>query len=700
MFRNYAPMPRTPKQDSTFMRRCRVLLLGGIALGLLGSISANASETFIKPTPEELSMTSLPGYPGAPAVILYKEEITKDDLHSMQSYYRIKILTEEGKKYANVELGYVSSSGWEVGVADDKTLEDISGRTIHPDGTIIPFTGKPYLKVLEKAGGIKVQEKVFTLPDVEVGSIIEYRYATRINDYVFEPPTWLIQDDLYVKQAHFVWWPTAHRMVDEDEKEITTISWFPILPDGAKIENHEMVGGGQNGIPLRTYELSVKDVPPRIKEEYMPPISSFSYRVRFSFTPYRTQQEYWTAVGKHWSKTVNNFASANDALRDATNKAVAGAITPEDKLHKIYATVMTLENTRFTRERDKREDAVAGARKVSNASDVLALGRGTPKELTYLFIAMARVAGFQAYAMYVPDRSEEIFTPYWMSMQQFDDVIAVVNLDGKERFFDPGSRYCPFGQLAWQHTLVQGLRQTDSGTSFANTVGDAYKINHTSRVANLTMGADGQITGKVNLIFTGAPAVGWRQTALRGDSEGLRKELRESAEAMLPKTLEVDVDQIKNVDDYEKPLEVVYKVKGTIGNSIGKRMLVPGDVFLANESATFPHDKRESAVYFHYPQYLQDAVRVNFPSGLSVEAVPTSAKYSISNFGLYGIQYETTPTSVTSRRDFAFAEVIILPQDYGNLRSFYSQLESKDQESIVLKAAPIQSAGSTAGPGN
>ena len=71
---------------------------------------------------------------------------------------------------------------------DDKTLDDIAGRTIHADGTIIPFTGKPYLKVLEKGKDVKVQERVFTLPDVEVGSIIEYRYATRIADNIYEAP--------------------------------------------------------------------------------------------------------------------------------------------------------------------------------------------------------------------------------------------------------------------------------------------------------------------------------------------------------------------------------------------------------------------------------------------------------------------------------------------------------------------------------
>ena len=78
---------------------------------------------FVKPTAEELSMTSLKGYPGAPAVILYREEITRDDMHSVQHYERIKILTEEGKKYANVELGFLSTTSSNYNVGDNKVLE-------------------------------------------------------------------------------------------------------------------------------------------------------------------------------------------------------------------------------------------------------------------------------------------------------------------------------------------------------------------------------------------------------------------------------------------------------------------------------------------------------------------------------------------------------------------------------------------------
>src|SRR4051812_29851451 len=77
-------------------------------------------------TDADLKFNAVPGQPGAPAAILYREEIY-DDVHNHSASYqqRIKILTEEGRKYADIVIPY-----------DRKNLPIIglSGRTIHPDG--------------------------------------------------------------------------------------------------------------------------------------------------------------------------------------------------------------------------------------------------------------------------------------------------------------------------------------------------------------------------------------------------------------------------------------------------------------------------------------------------------------------------------------------------------------------------------------
>ena len=111
-------------------------------------------------SPEDLALTSVPQHPGAPAVILLREVKDDDIQHYKSVYVRIKILTEAGRRYADVELPYDRAhAGLEIG--------GISGRTVHSDGTVIPFTGKPFQKTVVKGKGIKLLVKAFTLPDVQ-----------------------------------------------------------------------------------------------------------------------------------------------------------------------------------------------------------------------------------------------------------------------------------------------------------------------------------------------------------------------------------------------------------------------------------------------------------------------------------------------------------------------------------------------------
>src|SRR5271170_1532055 len=104
------------------------------ALFLLVSSFARAQWTV--PTAEELSMTSQREVPGAAAVYLFREETTEDKLHMFSVYVRLKVLTDLGKEFSNVELNYAHFSG-----GGSISVDSIQGRTIHPDGTIVPFTG-------------------------------------------------------------------------------------------------------------------------------------------------------------------------------------------------------------------------------------------------------------------------------------------------------------------------------------------------------------------------------------------------------------------------------------------------------------------------------------------------------------------------------------------------------------------------------
>jgi Domain of Unknown Function with PDB structure (DUF3857) len=248
------------------------------------------ADSWVKPTQEELQMTAEPEAPGAVAIFLLRDERADDKVHMHSTYVRLKILSEKGKQYADQEINY---EGRQFRIAE------VEGRTIHSDGTVIPFTGKPYQKLVEKSGNEKYKATVFTLPDVQVGSIIEYRYVLEYESNLVVAPRWYLQGPLYTRKAHFFFLPTEHLLEDGHGGVIPgRVGYTAVLPAGSSVV-YSPAG--------KSYSLDVEKIPAYPQEEYMPPIHNFTVRTLFYYTIAKTTDEYWSTEGKYWSKNVDRF---------------------------------------------------------------------------------------------------------------------------------------------------------------------------------------------------------------------------------------------------------------------------------------------------------------------------------------------------------------------------------------------------------
>jgi hypothetical protein len=303
----------------------------------------------------------------------------------------------------------------------------------------------------------------------------------------------------------------------------------------------------------------------------------------------------------------------------------------------------------------------------------------------------------KAYLGVVTNRDHSLFFRSYLSMSQLDDDVAIVNVNGKDEFFDPGSRYCPYQHLEWKHSQTSGLRQIDGGSGSLETPGESYTYSKILRVADLTMDEHGEVSGIIKMTYMGSPALHWRQRALTGDDESLKRELRTHVERLMPAGADVKVTSIEKLEDYDQPLVVNFQFKGAIGSATGKRLLIPADIFEANTKPAFPNEKRDIPIYFSYPRMNQDAVRIKFPSNFSVESLPAGDKMGFQQFALYELRSESTPNSFTIRRDYLLGEIFFKKEEYPELRGFYSKMENKDQETVVLTTRP---ANKTTSAGN
>lgn len=637
---------------------------------------------FQAPTAEELKMTSDPKAPGASAVFLNVEEVTDDKYHFHTFYARIKVLTEKGKELATVEIPY--EHGF------DK-VTDIQARTIHSDGTIIPLKGKPedilaFKTTMRDHEKLQVGQKVFNLPSVEVGSILEYRYRLLIDEDTYSSPQWEIQRPWFVHHAHYSFLPfkgflpgadnvTSSHLVDEHGNFADKIIVWTLLPTEVPIKP-DMSG---------RYTIDLNDIPPAPAEEWMPPIQSALYQVRFYYINGASAGNFWNKEGKYWSKDVDHFAEPSKAIQDAVGTLVAAGDPDLDKARKIYKAVQALDNTDYSRKKSSSELKQLKLKEAKRAEDTWAQKGGSSRDLTLLYLAMLRAAGLTAYEMRVVNRDRGVFTANYLNFDQLDDDVVVASIAGKEVALDPGEKMCPFQTVSWIHAGATGVRQNKDGLDVSTLPLQPYTANTLLRVANLTLDAHGAVAGDLRFVMTGQEALRWRQIALEDDLDEAKKQFDHALESIVPAGIEAHIDHFDNIADPDSSLVAIGALHGTLGTATSKRLLLPSVFFGANNGRPFVNEeKRIEPIDMHYAEQGADKVIYHLPDGFTVEGLPQDSKTSWEGHAILAFKTKTEPGQITILHQFSRSFTLAKPDEYNDLRGFYQKVAATDQQQLVL----------------
>lgn len=653
--------------------RIKLGLLWFVLMGVL-AFTVPVLAQFQPPTDEELKMTSEPKAPGAAAIYLYREEKVDDSLHYHSLFVRIKVLTEKGKELATVSVPYVRNSF---------KITDVHGRTIHSDGKVIPLDVKPSDLMEAKVSGLQLNKVVFTLPDVQVGSILEYSWQLRYDDDTLSSPDWEIQQPYYVRKAHYSFIrPKDYVEVTNSRGESANrllFSWN--LPGGQKV-NQDATG---------RYTVDVSDVPPLPDEEFMPPVRSWMQRVTFYYTPYDSKDEFWKKEGERWSKEMDHFAGESKTLKEAVAKIIAPGDIEAKKAQKIYDAVMALENTDFTRHKSEAELKKQHLKEAKDAEDVWNQKGGASDQIALLYMAMARIAGLKAYAAYVCDRERETFNPYFLSMNQLDDILVTVTVEGKQVLLDPGRKFAGFGQVDWRHASSAGLHQSDKGVMLVQTPAIPLQEAVTLRTANLIVAADGSVSGTARITMNGPAALRWREKAASNDEDEVKKQFNEEMKGMVPDGVTAEFDHFLGLDDYHTQLMGIVKISGNLGTQTGKRMFVPAMFFESHAKHPFVAvEKRESPVDMEYGDMVKDEVTYQLPEGFAVESAPLDASVPWTGHAGFAVKTATGKNQITVTRSLLRGFTFLDPKEYPQLREYYQKIATADQQQLVLTTAPAK----------
>lgn len=596
-------------------------------------------------------------------MILYRESAVDAEKSFDDEYFRIKIFTQEGTKEGDVEIPFVKGTD---------EIRDVRARTIHPDGSIAVFEGKPFEKTVVKASGIKVLAKTFTLSDVKPGCIIEYKYRDQSDPNLLYNYSWTVQEDLFTRFASFSIKPSRG------------------APQLMYRKYHLPTDAALNKQRNDYYTLEIHDLPGIEEEEFMPPERSLRARVAFYYRDRNardneTTEQYWKRIGKAWNQNLDDYVDKKGALESDLSRTINTNDPPEAKLRKIYARVQQIRNLSMEDEKTRKEEKHENLKPNHNVEDVLKHGYGYGGEINYLFVGLARAAGFEATEVFVVPRNFDVFVPNAQDSSQLSANIVWVRAGAQEYFLDPAARFFSFGLLPWHESAVGGLRFNKQGSDLINTPLTPSSDATVSTHADLELDEEGNVTGKLEIDFTGQIAATRREANREEDEAGGKKAVEDEINGRLPSGSTFEIKKIENWDNNAAPIHVEGSIKAPgFGTSAGRRLLVPLTLLQASEAKAFQPEKRYNDIHFHYPYEEIDEVKLKAPAGYKTESLPPEVTPSnaVITYGISAVQQGDT---VDVKRHLVLHGIIFDKKYYPAFKAFFTMVKSNDDAQIVFQ---------------
>jgi Domain of Unknown Function with PDB structure (DUF3857) len=645
----------------------RVLILLAIILGVAANRLAQVRGSDWPPiNPEELRMTSVPEAPGAPAVILYRQVDREDKLFGSHEhvYARIKVLTEDGRKYGAVEIPSLQGK---------YDITSLRGRTVHTDGTVILFNGKIYDRTILKWKGLSYLAKVLVMPDVQVGSVIEYEYYIDYQDRYFYQEEWVLSDTLFTREAKFSFTPyTRHGF---------SVRWnIPAgLPEGVKAPEVQAAG---------IVRMEARNIPAFQTEDYMPPPSELKYRVLFIYSDGAQENDpdkFWKSFAKKQNGEIESFLGKRAVLEKTVAETVSAGDSAEIKLHKLYGRTQKITNVSYELRKTDEEKKREGIKPPNNVEELLSNGYGSKKQIDWLFLGLARAAGFEAYPLLLSNRKQNFFKKERMNTSELGFTAVAVKVEGREIYLDPGGEMAPYGLLPWEETGVAGLKLDKTGGTWMETNLEDSSMSEVRRVADLNLAEDGTLEGKLVVTFSGQEVYALRIDEMLKDEEAQKKFLEDKVKEYVAAGSEVELTNKPDLTSTSPTLVAEFHLKAPGCASIsGKHAILPVGLFGGSEKHVFEHTNRTYAVYFEHPFGKTDEINIRMPGQWQVRSVP-KPKTMDMKAARYDLAVTGTGNAVQIKRQLKIDFVLMDQKFYAPLRSFFQTVKTSDEQQVVLE---------------
>lgn len=609
---------------------------------------------------QEFVVTNLPGekdYPDAGAVIILDEGkmqiIGGNELPTslFERHRIVKILNTRGQRYANITIPYTPSS----------QVENIQARTISPTGKITVIDKKNIYDVTLYPRFIFYSDqraRIFTMPAIEDGSVVEYRYQMRIRGRNLWP-SWIFQDNVPVLKSRFT-------MVSPSEWEVNYKHY--------NIDLEVEVAEAPTGFPA-TYKWETADVPGLKSEVGMPALNDCLARLEIAPLGMKS----WDDVSLWYHELAEPPIKGGQMVKALAKFLTEGVGSDAEKLKIIYEWVR--EQVRYV-----AVEIGIGGFQPHPAEQILTNRYGDCKDMATLICSLAREAGIEAYPVLVSTWQNGAPDTSLPSPFHFNHAIAYCPSVGDGGIWtDATEKGCPFGELPWYDqglpVLVVGkegkaeIIMTPAAPANSNQLWFDWQVELDEQGA-------ANVRGKTQ--FNGAPATEMRESLIYASPDDQRH-LLETFLAIRCAGVKLDSFQISGVNPVEDPLTISYAFQTATFILPQKEQMTfrAGQILTFDLPDYFRSTNRQHPIRFRYGVHDGLKLKINLPANWEVKTLARSDSIA-APFGSANWAYSTNGNTLEVHINRHLSGTSVDPEQYQDFQNFVDEIKSRDLREVVI----------------
>lgn len=625
----------------------------------------------------------------AVAAILFEKgavhfEYTQDDGFKMitEVITRIKIYKKEGYEWANKAVSYyIGSNAKEtLSFSDATTYNLINGKI---EKTKLKSDGEFDEKVNKYWG-----QKKITLPNVKVGSVVEFKYEVRSSRFS-ELTEWSFQSSIPVNYSefktfipeYFVYNPNikgfiSPKITKENSSKSLSYLYKPKVIPGEDL--HTSTSQEKLEFSEARTVFITENLPAMKEEAYVNNIANYTTSVshelsvvKFPNQPYQTLSTDWPSV----TKTIYEYDDFGPELNktgyfeEDLKVVIAGLSSPEEKILAIFNHIK--ESVKWNDYYGYScNDGVKKAYKDKT---------GNVAEINLMLTAMLRHVGLKANPVLVSTRSNGI--AFFPNRTAFNYVIAAVEtpsgqvlLDATDPFSTPN--VLPLRVLNWEGRLIR-KDGTSEGVDLMPKVPSSDTI-----MMNYSIDANGQVSGNLRRQRTNYNAIVFRRNIDNFKEDAYLERLENDNNK-----IEISQYSRTNEKDLKMPIVESFSFVGSnFSEVIGGGIYINPMLFFAAAENPFKQENRAYPVDYGFPFMDKYSISIKIPEGYEVATIPTPILLNmVEELGSFKFMISTTGNLIQLVITHQINSPIIAADDYRILQEFYQKMIEKQNEKIVLR---------------